>query len=157
MGAVTSCSVKEKFDLNVNLLNNWIRDIMVEKGKDLFRYKGVLSVKGMKKKYVFQGVHMLFSGFFSDELLWKSEEERECRFVFIGRNIKKEELIKGIKECAVTKKLRFKVGDRVRARTGRTEFTPGKVIRIWDEGNPYRIELKDGERTNVWGPIDSDE
>jgi len=30
---------------------------------------------------------------------------------------------------------------------------PGKVIKIWDEGNPYRIELTlDG--TNVWGFAD---
>ena len=35
-------------------------------------------------------------------------------------------------------------------------WTPGVVIQQWDEGNPYRIELEDGEKTNVWGPIDDE-
>ena len=35
---------------------------MQTKGEDLFRYKGVLAVKGMDQKFVFQGVHMLFGG-----------------------------------------------------------------------------------------------
>ncbi len=36
---------------------------------NLFRYKGVLAVRGMKKKFVFQGVHMIFSGQFMDDLV----------------------------------------------------------------------------------------
>ena len=47
------------------------------------RYKGVLAVKGEDKKFVFQGVGMMFSGGFVDTV-WKPEETRECRFVFIG-------------------------------------------------------------------------
>ncbi len=33
-----------------------------EKGIDIFRMKGVLSIKGVPNKFVFQGVHMLFDG-----------------------------------------------------------------------------------------------
>ena len=55
----------------------------------------------------------------------------------------------------VTGELRFKVGDEVFARTGRG-WEPGIIIKLWDEGNPYRIELEDGEGTNVWGPMDDD-
>ena len=32
----------------------------------------------------------------------------------------------------------------------------GTVIKEWDQGNAYRIELQDGNKTNVWGPIDED-
>ena len=32
----------------------------------------------------------------------------------------------------------------------------GIVIKTWDSGNAYRIELADGKKTNVWGPIDED-
>ena len=47
------------------------------KAEDLFRYKGVLAVKGMDKKFVFQGVHMLFGGNFSEEIgLWKEGKKR---------------------------------------------------------------------------------
>lgn len=148
--SVTSCSAKFKGELNVNKLQMWIGTLMQTKANDLFRYKGVLAVKGMKQKYVFQGVHMLFSGGFSD-IEWKADEDRECRFVFIGRNIDKEELVGGVMECKEPDhELRFSVGDEVEANCGK--WKKGKVIKLWDEGNPYRIELTDGK--NVWGPID---
>merc|ERR1712014_346962 len=38
-------------------LNQWIGWLLREKGTDLFRSKGVLAVKGMKK-FVFQAIHM---------------------------------------------------------------------------------------------------
>ena len=59
-----------------------------------------LAVKGMNEKFVFQGVHMLFSGDFSDEIgLWKDGETRECRFVFIGKNLDHQALLDGLMEC----------------------------------------------------------
>jgi hypothetical protein len=107
----------------------------------------------MDRKFVFQGVHMLFSGGFSDEVAkWKKDEKRECRFVFIGRNLDKKALNKGFMDCKAADKLRFKVGDLVQANVG--EWSNAKIIATWDDGNPYRIELEDG--TNVWGPIDDD-
>ena len=80
---VTSTSSKFEGALNVNKLERWIGELMQTKGEDLFRYKGVLAVKGMDQKFVFQGVHMLFGGGFSSEVAdWKEgevkkEEERE--------------------------------------------------------------------------------
>ena len=35
-------------------------------------------------------------------------------------------------------------------------YCAGTVIKEWDQGNCYRIELEDGKKTNVWGPIDED-
>ena len=32
----------------------------------------------------------------------------------------------------------------------------GVVIKQWDEQNPYRIELLDEAKTNVWGLVDED-
>ena len=72
---VTSTSARFVGELNVNKLERWIGRLMRDKGEDLFRYKGVLSVKGMDEKFVFQGVHMLFSGDFSEDIgLWKEGE-----------------------------------------------------------------------------------
>merc|ERR1711935_1082568 len=42
-------------------LNQWIGWLLREKGTDLFRSKGVLAVKGMKERYVFQAIHMLYA------------------------------------------------------------------------------------------------
>lgn len=151
---VTSTSYRFAGELNVNKLQSWIGKLMREQGEDLFRYKGVLAVKGMDAKFVFQGVHMLFGGEFSEEIgLWKKGEERECRFVFIGRDLDPEALQQGLMACQA-EKLRFKRGDTVYANIG--EFTKGKILKCWDEGNPYRVEIQNRERSNVWVPIDND-
>ena len=152
---VTSTSSKFEGTLNINKLNRWIGDLLQDYGEDLFRYKGVLAVRGMDQKFVFQGVHMLFAGDFSSEVAsWKENEVRECRFVFIGRNLGHEALQAGLLECKA-EDLRFDVGDKVYANIG--EFTEGIILKCWDEGNPYRVEIQDGEKSNVWVPIDNDD
>tara|TARA_B100000530_G_scaffold328802_1_gene270012 strand:+ start:227 stop:1417 length:1191 start_codon:yes stop_codon:yes gene_type:complete len=151
---VTSISSRFEGSLNVNKLNKWIGEIIDTKGVDIFRYKGILSVKGMDYKFVFQGVHMLFGGAYSQELTWKDDEKRECSFVFIGRDLDHEALEAGLMKCKA-EELRFKVGDMVYANTG--EFTKGKILKCWDEGNPYRVEIQDEEKKNIWVPIDDDE
>ena len=152
---VTSTSMKFEGELNVNKLERYIGKLMREDGENLFRYKGVLAVKGVDEKYVFQGVHMLFGGDFSREIgLWKEGETRECRFVFIGKVLDHETLQKGLLECQA-EELRFNVGDTVYANIG--EFTEGRILRTWDEGNPYRVEIQNEEKSNVWVPIDDDD
>lgn len=152
---VTSTSSRFEGELNVNKLENWIGGLMRDKAQDLFRYKGVLAVKGMDEKYVFQGVHMLFGGEFSTDIgLWKKDEKRECSFVFIGRDLDHQALESGLLEC-VAEELRFNVGDTVYANIGK--FTEGKILKCWDQGNPYRVEIQNDEKSNVWVPLDVDE
>ena len=99
----TVSSISWKFDgeCNVNKLERWLGIMLRTKAQDMFRYKGVLAVKGMDTKFVFQGVHMLFSGGFQ-EFKWKPDETRSCRFVFIGRNLDKADLEKNFLDCKVT-------------------------------------------------------
>ncbi|MEC8780218.1 MAG: GTP-binding protein [Candidatus Thermoplasmatota archaeon] len=152
---VTSTSMKFEGELNINKLQQYIGKIMREDGENLFRYKGVLAVKGVQEKYVFQGVHMLFGGDFSREIgLWKDNEVRECRFVFIGRDLDHEALKQGLMDCRA-EELRFNVGDTVYANIG--TFAEGRILKIWDEGNPYRVEIQNDEKSNVWVPIDNDD
>src|SRR6056300_1265145 len=80
--------------------------------------------------------------------------ERECIFVFIGKHLDHDWLKQCFQACLVTSELRFKVGDKVQANIG--EFTNGKIKAIWDDGNAYRIELEDDDKTNVYAPIDVD-
>ncbi|MEC7168672.1 MAG: GTP-binding protein, partial [Candidatus Thermoplasmatota archaeon] len=152
---VTSTSMKFEGELNVNKLERYIGKLMREDGENLFRYKGVLAVKGVDEKYVFQGVHMLFGGDFSRDIgLWKEGETRECRFVFIGKDLDHEALQKGLLECQA-EELRFNVGDTVYANIG--EFTEGRILKTWDQGNPYRVEIQNAEKSNVWVPIDNND
>ena len=154
---VTSTSSKFEGELNVNKLEKWIGSLMRDKAEDLFRYKGVLAVKGMDEKFVFQGVHMLFGGDFSKEIgLWKEGEKRECRFVFIGRDLDHDALQEGLMDC-VAEDLRFNVGDTIYANLGHSEFTEGKILKCWDQGNPYRVEIQNEDKSNVWVPIDDDD
>merc|ERR1712014_351482 len=78
-------------------LNSWISWLLKEKGVDLFRSKGVLAVKGMKEKFVFQAIHMLFAN--SNEGAWQPDEEKRCKMVFIGKNLDREELTTGFTKC----------------------------------------------------------
>lgn len=155
-------------ELNVSRLWEWIEMLMKELGKDLFRYKGVLAVKGSREKFVFQGVHMLFAGGFSSDVgisgkqqpacVWQPGEQRECRFVFIGKHIKQrhgDRILNSFKECAAEEQLRFAVGDIVQAKRG-DGFQKAKVIKVWDQGWPYKLEVMNKEKTVVWGPFDDD-
>merc|ERR1712100_424491 len=94
---VTSVGIDVKGEVVQQKLNEWISWLLREKGVDLFRSKGVLAVKGMKQKFVFQAIHMLFAN--SNEGEWAADEERRCKMVFIGKNLSREELNSGFMKC----------------------------------------------------------
>lgn len=156
--SVSSVAFQHGDPVNIGKLQRWIQSLMVEKANDLFRYKGVINVAGEDRKFVFQGVHMLFGGKFADE--WKEGEKRESCFVFIGRNIDKDEFTSNFLACSIANiALRFNVGTRVLAKTKKGKslkaYEKGTVIALWDEGNPYRICLDNG--IEIWGPEDDDD
>merc|ERR1712151_175925 len=94
---VSSVGIDVEGEVVQQKLNEWISWLLREKGVDLFRSKGVLAVKGMKQKFVFQAIHMLFAN--SQEGQWEAGEERICKMVFIGKNLDREELSTGFKKC----------------------------------------------------------
>jgi len=96
---VSSVGLNIKGEVDQSKLNDWIGWLLREKGVDIFRTKGVLAVQGMQDKFVFQAVHMAFSG--SPQAPWKEGEERICKMIFIGKNLVREELEKGFKGCLV--------------------------------------------------------
>merc|ERR1711997_1289302 len=94
---VSSVGVDVAGEVVQQKLNEWIGWLLREKGVDLFRSKGVLAVKGMKQKFVFQAIHMLFAN--SQEGEWKADEEKRCKMIFIGKNLDRDELTKGFMKC----------------------------------------------------------
>jgi len=138
---ISSVSFQFDGDMNIKKLQMELNNLVSKNAEKLYRYKGILSVKGMKEKFVFQGVHMLLSGTFIKDSRWKDQEKRHSKFVFIGIDLNHEEL-KEIFETCKAKPLRFKVGTSVTVKAGISER--GTVIKLWDEGNPYRIKLVDG-------------
>jgi len=55
----------------------------------------------------------------------------------------------------VAKPLRFKTGQRVLAKTYKG-WQEGTIIKTWDEGKAYRVEIDDRRKTNVWAHFDED-
>ena len=93
---VSSVGISTAGDLDGKKLNTWIGDLLQKKGGDIFRLKGVLSVKGTNKRLVCQGVHMLFDAKFDRE--W-GHDPRMNTLVFIGKNLDRAALTEGFKAC----------------------------------------------------------
>jgi hypothetical protein len=95
---VSSVGIAMPGDLDAKKLNKWMSNLLQTQGQDIFRMKGVLSIKGDEKRFVFQGVHMLFDG--KADRPW-GKESRGNKLIFIGRNLDREGLLAGFKSCLV--------------------------------------------------------
>jgi G3E family GTPase len=93
---VTSVGISEPGDLDYGRFNNWIGDLLRDQGADIFRSKGIVSLKGMDKKLVFHAVHMLFD--MQADQSW-GDEPRHNQLVFIGRNLDRQALNEGFRLC----------------------------------------------------------
>jgi len=52
--------------------------------------------------------------------------------------------------------LRFKENDMVEANIGKPKYHAARILKCWDRGNAYRLELQNTNKDNVWAPIDND-
>ena len=50
---ISSVGLKFQGDLNNSLFNNFVNQYVMANNQDLFRYKGVISIKGIGKKIIF--------------------------------------------------------------------------------------------------------
>lgn len=98
---VSSVGIDTDGDLDQSKFNNWLGTLLREKGTDIYRMKGILSIAGEKERFVFQGVHMLFDG--RPDRPW-GNEKRTNQLIFIGRNLNREELVEGFNSCLVKKR-----------------------------------------------------
>ena len=96
---VTSVGVTLPGDFDLDRLNRWLGQLLREQGQDIFRMKGVLSLRGHDERFVFQGVHMLFDG--RPDRPWGSEQ-RHNKMIFIGRNLDRSALEEGFRACLVS-------------------------------------------------------
>ena len=85
--------------MDLELVNMWLGALLDVRSEDVYRMKGILSIEGFPERYVFQGVHALFSG--EPAQPWGAGEERRSRMVFIGRGLDPELLRAGFDECVV--------------------------------------------------------
>jgi G3E family GTPase len=93
---VGSVGVHLEKPLDREKINQWISTLLRDKGTDIFRMKGILSLAGSDNRFVYQGVHMLFDG--RDDRPW-GQTSRASDLVFIGRNLDREALVRGVESC----------------------------------------------------------
>jgi G3E family GTPase len=93
-----SVSISINGDVDPERFMPWINDIVQREGPNILRSKGILAFKNEPKRFVFQGVHMILDG--DVQRPWKNDEPRKSRIVFIGRNLREDELRQGFLACA---------------------------------------------------------
>ena len=93
---ITSVGITIPGDLDAKKLNAWFAKLLQEDGPNIFRMKGVLSLKGDPNRFIFQGVHMMIDS--KQDRPW-GKDSRGNKLVFIGRNLDRERLNTGFRKC----------------------------------------------------------
>jgi len=70
--------------------------LLVERGEDIFRAKGVVAIEGDSRFYVLQAVHSLLD--FRPDHPW-AKDKPYSKLVFIGRNLVRPELEEMLRQC----------------------------------------------------------
>jgi hypothetical protein len=169
--SVSSLSITQPGDVDIELVQEWTGTLLEEKGKDLFRMKGVLAIAHAKHKFVYQAVHRIFDGSFDEDASWSEGEGHLSKLVIVGKNLDQIELKSGFAACAATpevyerraKALRFAIGAKVECNTG-DRWAEGRVVATMYRDSsmppgriaPYRVKLV-GEEVEVYAPVDSDD
>ncbi len=93
---VGSISIEKDGDVDPEKLNAWLGELLRDRGVDIFRMKGFISLAGESRRFVFQGVHMLFDG--QPDRPW-GDSPRRNQLVFIGRNLDEQGMRQGFEAC----------------------------------------------------------
>ncbi len=93
--------VAHSFDFKESLVaekfEHWINMLLFLSGYQIYRIKGILNLDGETNKIIFQSVRS--NSKIEIGSPWMDGEIRKSKIVFIGNNIKKEPLEKGLKSC----------------------------------------------------------
>ena len=95
--AITSVALTVEDDLDPAIFFKWLNGFVQAKGSDIFRIKGIVSMQGEARRYVFHGVHMTLDG--RPGRPWRQGEMRRGEIVFIGRNLDRGALETEVRAC----------------------------------------------------------
>jgi G3E family GTPase len=85
--------------MDISQINSWLSELLKTQGQNIFRMKGILNIQGQTKRFVFQGVHMIFDG--KPDRDWRADEQRKNELVFIGRDLDEAKLLADFTRCLV--------------------------------------------------------
>jgi G3E family GTPase len=90
---ISSLVLRTDKPLDIDKLSEFMNQLLEEHGKQLLRYKGVLSIDGEPRRLVFQGVLKLYG--FDWDTEWAPDESRESVIVFIADELPEEKIRAG--------------------------------------------------------------
>jgi G3E family GTPase len=93
---IETISLEVPGELDANRFCKWLEGFTVRSGSEVFRGKGILAIKDVPERMVFQGVHGIFRLTLGQPWV---EEERLSQVVFIGRNLRREEILSALEDC----------------------------------------------------------
>ena len=93
---IASVSLTCDTPLDADRLEEWLQDLLARRGADILRTKGVLAIADEDRKLVIQAVNMMLEGAYIGR--WGAEPPHS-RLVFIGRNLDRYELSRGLQGC----------------------------------------------------------
>jgi len=86
LNSINSVVVRASSPIKIDVLYQWLGEVIEKSGPDLLRYKGIVYTDEWEnKRGVLQGVHTLYT--VQPDRDWKDAETRETKLVFIGRNL----------------------------------------------------------------------
>lgn len=94
---ITTCSIEVKEPLELTIIQGWLNELISYYGPQLYRYKGILSIKDVPNQIIIQGVQM--SCEVSQGREWKNDADRSSTLVFIGKNLPTTEIEESFKTC----------------------------------------------------------
>ncbi|MBC7451803.1 MAG: GTP-binding protein [Cytophagales bacterium] len=94
---ITSMYVEFPEALDMMKFDLWMSFILSVNSNKIYRIKGILNVYDMDTKIIFQSVSSQFLS--TSGGMWEQDTQRMTRLVLIGKNLLKEEIEKGLKQC----------------------------------------------------------
>ncbi len=88
MDGIKTVVLSEGCPMDKDKVNEWIKDLFVNRGHKILRSKGFLDFAGSDYRYVFQGVRKTFHS--KADRLWQPGEERGSVIVLIGEGLEDE-------------------------------------------------------------------
>jgi len=93
---ISSVGIDLPGNLKLDPFQKWLGELLQKKGADIYRFKGIVSLAGSDKEFVFQGIHMLVDG--RPGKPWGTRERRN-RLVFIGKHLDRAALELGVRSA----------------------------------------------------------
>lgn len=96
LSGISNFSIISSKQISVDKVNFFINILLEHFGKDIFRIKGIFNIENSKNKLFFQGVHNDLE--WMPGSLWKDNEKRETRIIFIGKNLDSYDIAKAFND-----------------------------------------------------------